>query len=76
MVSPKILGLFAVSAMAPVIFAFVERSAGNNSLVPRQIFTNGAFVAAGLATLLMSANFFAALLFVDGRQSPGKGSVS
>ena len=62
--SPVILGLFALSAVALLVFALVERRVGARALVPRDIFTNPAFLAASMATLLMSAIFFAALLYL------------
>jgi len=62
--SPTILGLFALAAAALMAFVFIEHGAGSNALVPREVFSNGAFVSACLATLLMSAIFFAALLYL------------
>lgn len=62
--SPRILGLFAVAALSLVAFAFAERRAGAHALIPRDVLGNRAFLAAGLATLLMSAIFFAALLYL------------
>lgn len=62
--NPRILGLFAVSALSLAAFAMVERRAGNNALVPADVRGNRAFLAAGIATLLMSAIFFAALLYL------------
>jgi EmrB/QacA subfamily drug resistance transporter len=59
-----ILALFAVSALALVVFAFVERRAGANALVPADVLKNQAFTAACAATLMMSAIFFAALLYL------------
>ena len=61
---PRILGLFATSAVALVAFAVIERHAGDRALVPRDVIANRAFRAACLATLLMSAIFFAVLLFL------------
>ncbi len=61
---PRILGLFAVSAAGLAAFAIIERRTGNNALVPDDITGNRIFVAACLATLLMSAIFFAALLYL------------
>ncbi len=61
---PRILGLFATSAVALVAFAVIERHAGDRALVPREVIANRAFRAACLATLLMSAVFFAVLLFL------------
>ena len=62
--NPRVLGLFALFATGLVAFAFIERSSGSNALVPRDVMRNRVFVAACLATLLMSAIFFAALLYL------------
>jgi EmrB/QacA subfamily drug resistance transporter len=61
---PRILGLFAGCAVLLVAFALIERRAGERALVPREVLGNAAFRAACLATLLMSAVFFAVLLFL------------
>jgi len=61
---PLILGLFAISGVALAKFFFVERRAGNRALVPDDVMRNTSFAAASLATLLMSAIFFAALLYL------------
>lgn len=61
---PLILGLFAMSGVALAKFFFVERRAGSRALVPDDVMNNGSFAAACLATLLMSAIFFAALLYL------------
>jgi EmrB/QacA subfamily drug resistance transporter len=61
---PLIIAFFAVAAVALVAFAFVERAAGASALVPDDVMRNRAFAAASLATLLMSAIFFAALLYL------------
>ena len=61
---PLIIAFFAVAAAALVAFAFVERGAGTRALIPDDVMRNRAFAAAGLATLLMSAIFFAALLYL------------
>jgi len=61
---PLIILLFVISGAALTAFLFVERGAGNNALVPADVLKNKAFAAAGLATLLMSAIFFAALLYL------------
>jgi len=61
---PRILGLFAGSALLLVAFAVIERRAGERALVPREVLGNAAFRAACLTTLLMSAVFFAVLLFL------------
>ena len=61
---PLIVGLFIVSAVALIALIFIERSAGADALIPADVLTNRAFVAACLTTLLMSAIFFAALLYL------------
>lgn len=62
--NPIILGLFALFAVGMAAFAFLEHSASSNALVPGVLIRNRAFVAASLATLMMSAIFFAALLYL------------
>jgi EmrB/QacA subfamily drug resistance transporter len=61
---PRILGLFAGCALLLVAFAVIERRAGARALIPREVMANPAFRAACLATLLMSATFFAVLLYL------------
>jgi EmrB/QacA subfamily drug resistance transporter len=61
---PLILGLFALGAAALIAFGFVERRAGDMALVPRDVLGNRQFAAACLATLMMSAIFFSALVFL------------
>jgi EmrB/QacA subfamily drug resistance transporter len=61
---PLIVGLFIVSVVALFAFGLIERRAGADALIPADILTNRAFVAACLTTLLMSATFFAALLYL------------
>jgi EmrB/QacA subfamily drug resistance transporter len=61
---PRILGLFAVAALSLLIFAWAERGAADNALVPGDVLGNRTFFAASMATLLMSAIFFAALLYL------------
>jgi hypothetical protein len=62
--NPRILSLFALAAVALAGFAFVERRAGAKALIPPDVRGNRAFFAACMAVLLMSALFFAALLYV------------
>jgi EmrB/QacA subfamily drug resistance transporter len=62
--NPRILSLFALSAVALAGFAFVERRAGAKALIPRDVRENRAFFAACMSVLMMSAIFFAALLYV------------
>jgi MFS family permease len=61
---PRVLGLFAGCALLLAAFAAIERRAGDRALVPREVLGNPAFRAACLTTLLMSAVFFAVLLFL------------
>lgn len=61
---PRILALLAVAAILVVAFAFVERGAGMHALVPRDVMRNQSFTASCIAILLMSATFFAALLYL------------
>jgi EmrB/QacA subfamily drug resistance transporter len=61
---PLIVGLFALAAVALVAFIWIERHAGTPALVPNDVLQNRAFVAACMAVLLMSAIYFAALLYL------------
>jgi EmrB/QacA subfamily drug resistance transporter len=61
---PRILALFAVCVVALAAFAPIERRAGARALIPRDVMGNGGFRAACIATLFMSAVFFAALLYL------------
>ncbi|WP_372930908.1 MFS transporter [Methyloceanibacter sp.] len=62
--SPIIIGLFAMSGVALAKFFFVERRAGDSALVPDDVMGNLSFTAACLTVLMMSAIFFAALLYL------------
>jgi EmrB/QacA subfamily drug resistance transporter len=62
--SPVVLGAFALSAVLLIAFVFIERSMRSDALVPGDVMSNGNFVSACIATLLMSATFFAALLYL------------
>lgn len=62
--TPLIIFLFVLSTVALAGFLFVERRAGDSALVPASVLQNRAFLAAGVATLLNSAIFFAALLYL------------
>jgi EmrB/QacA subfamily drug resistance transporter len=61
---PPILALFVLGGVLLAVFAFLEPRTGATALVPRDVMTNGQFVAASLTVLLMSAIFFAALLYL------------
>ena len=61
---PLIVGLFALAAVALVGFVLIERRAGTMALVPNDVLKNRAFLPACMAVLMMSAIFFAALLYL------------
>jgi EmrB/QacA subfamily drug resistance transporter len=61
---PRVIGLLALSAILIVAFVPIERRAGLSALVPRAVMANESFRASCLAILLMSATFFAALLYL------------
>jgi EmrB/QacA subfamily drug resistance transporter len=61
---PPILAAFAVAVAGLAVFVVVERRAGAHALVPPDVMKNRAFASAGVAVLLMSAIFFAALLYL------------
>lgn len=61
---PVILGLFAVGVATIVAFAVVEPRTGPRALIPKDVITNRDFAAACGAVLLVSAIFFAALLYL------------
>jgi EmrB/QacA subfamily drug resistance transporter len=61
---PLIVALFALAAAALIGFVLIERRIGSMALVPNDVLQNEAFVAACMAVLLMSALFFAALLYL------------
>jgi EmrB/QacA subfamily drug resistance transporter len=62
--NPRILGLFGLAAAALAGFVVVERRAGPKALIPPDVRANRAFFAACMTVLLMSAIFFAALLYL------------
>jgi EmrB/QacA subfamily drug resistance transporter len=62
--NPLIVALFVVSVLALAAFVVVERGADDKALVPRDVLGNRTFFAACIAVLLMSAIFFATLLFL------------
>ncbi len=61
---PRILGLFALCVLLLAAFVVIERRAGSSALIPDDVFANRNFRAACLTTLMMSAAFFAALMFL------------
>jgi EmrB/QacA subfamily drug resistance transporter len=61
---PRVIGLLVLSAVLLVSFPPIERRAGLSALIPRTVMANESFRASCLAILLMSATFFAALLYL------------
>jgi predicted MFS family arabinose efflux permease len=61
---PRVIACFAVAAALVVAFAVLEPRVGERALVPRDVFSNGAFRATCTAVLLYSATFFAIILYV------------
>jgi EmrB/QacA subfamily drug resistance transporter len=61
---PPIVALFILAAVLLVGFSLLELRGGASALVPRDVMTNRPFAAACLVTLMMSAIFFAALLYL------------
>src|SRR6187200_2710800 len=61
---PRVIGMFALAVVLLVAFVPIERRAGKSALVPREVMANESFRASCLAILLMSATFFAALLYL------------
>jgi EmrB/QacA subfamily drug resistance transporter len=62
--SLPILALFVIGVVLLFVFFRFERTQGEGALVPSDVLRNRIFAAACLATLLMSAIFFSALLYV------------
>jgi EmrB/QacA subfamily drug resistance transporter len=61
---PRIVGLILVFAVLIGAFAFIERAAGGHALVPSDVMRNRDFAYACAAILLMSAVFFASMLYL------------
>jgi EmrB/QacA subfamily drug resistance transporter len=61
---PRIIALLALFASLITAFAVIERRAGDHALVPVDVMKNRDFSYACAAILLMSAVFFAAMLYL------------
>jgi len=61
---PRVIGMFALAAVLIAAFVPIERRAGLSALVPRSVMKNESFRASCIAIVLMSATFFAALLYL------------
>jgi EmrB/QacA subfamily drug resistance transporter len=62
--NPRILGLFVLGGLLLAAFPLVERRQGEGALVPRSALRNRLFAASCAAVLLLSAIFFAVLLYL------------
>jgi EmrB/QacA subfamily drug resistance transporter len=61
---PRIIALLAVFAILIGSFVFIERRAGGHALVPPDVIRNRDFAYTCAAILLMSAVFFASMLYL------------
>jgi len=61
---PRVIAMLALAAVLIAAFVPIERRADMNALVPRTVMRNESFRASCVAITLMSATFFAALLYL------------
>jgi EmrB/QacA subfamily drug resistance transporter len=61
---PRIVALLALFVILISSFVFIERRAGEHALVPRDVIRNRDFAYTCAAILLMSAVFFASMLYL------------
>ena len=61
---PRVIAMLALAAVLIAAFVPIERRAGMSALVPRAVMRNESFRASCVAITLMSATFFAALLYL------------
>src|SRR5919108_6638960 len=61
---PRIIGLISLFVVLMVAFALIERRQGDHALVPPDVISNRDFAYTCGAILLMSAVFFAAMLYL------------
>src|SRR5436309_1660265 len=61
---PRIIALVALFLLLIPVFVLIERRMGRNALVPPDVMRNTSFSMACLAILMMSATFFASLLYL------------
>jgi EmrB/QacA subfamily drug resistance transporter len=60
---PRVIAMLAASVGLVAAFGFIEPRMRSAALIPREVFANAGFRSACLATLLMSAAFFATVLY-------------
>lgn len=61
---PAVLAMMAVGVLLLGVFAYVERGSGDEALVPRRVMSSTQFASAVGSVVMMSAIFFAVLVFV------------
>ncbi len=61
---PRVIAMLALAALLIAAFVPIERRAGMSALIPRAVMRNESFRASCVAITLMSATFFAALLYL------------
>ncbi len=61
---PRVVAMLVLAAVLIAAFVPIERRAGMSALVPRDVIGNESFRASCVAVTLMSATFFAALLYL------------
>jgi EmrB/QacA subfamily drug resistance transporter len=61
---PRVVAMLALAAALIAAFVPIERRAGISALVPRAVMRNESFRASCVAVTLMSATFFASLLYL------------
>jgi EmrB/QacA subfamily drug resistance transporter len=61
---PRVIAMFALAVSLIVAFFFIEPRMGAAALVPSDVIRNAGFTAACLTVLMMSAVFFATVLYV------------
>ncbi|MFC4272303.1 DHA2 family efflux MFS transporter permease subunit [Sneathiella chungangensis] len=62
--SPMVISMFAVSIFLLSLFAFIEKRAGLDALVPEDVFSNKDFRFSNISVLLVSAIYFGTLLYL------------
>ncbi|WP_444943935.1 MFS transporter [Microbulbifer sp. ZKSA006] len=62
--SPLVLGLIVAFFLFIGLFTLIEKMVGQRALIPPDVAGNRRFIFAGIATLLISALFFAGLFFI------------
>jgi EmrB/QacA subfamily drug resistance transporter len=61
---PRIIALLALFVVLLPVFVAIERRMGRNALIPPDVARNTSFAMSCLAILMMSATFFASLLYL------------